>query len=224
MRSRSTLLSHILGSNDAICGYRELLRSYESRIDFFRLRTDLFRDTGSHFKGKFLLDKILHNHHGIDPRLFPADRTRIIYLVREPASTLKSIVNMSQRLRMDRFTTPAEALEHYAERLGGLADSTEVLNFPSYFLASEQLVDDPDETLGALSEWLGLDEPLGKSYKVFDRTGQAGFGDPFENIKRGTITRTPDHDIEIPSDVLEKAWSAHSKAFAELKTRCLNSL
>ena len=117
MRSRSSLLSHVLGSNSEICGYRELHRSYLNQIDLLETRIDLYHDQKKELHNKYLLDKILHNDHIVSSKIFEIAQPKIIFLLREPKSTFESMINMGYITGIDWYKDPQKVLKYYASRL-----------------------------------------------------------------------------------------------------------
>lgn len=94
MRSRSSLLSHILGSNPAISGYSESHHSYLDWKHFARLRIRAYSGNRGKSNLKYTLDKILWNNYRISNQMCLKENLKIIFLLREPEDTLKSIINM----------------------------------------------------------------------------------------------------------------------------------
>ena len=90
MRSRSTLLAHILGSNPEIGGYFELHKSYLNWLDLIILRLRVQLDNKNI---KFALDKILWNRLQISEKICLKENLKIIFLLRKPEDTIKSIID-----------------------------------------------------------------------------------------------------------------------------------
>ena len=217
MRSRSSVLSHILGSNDDICGYRELHHSYRIPLDLLKLKSDLYQDFGSEFRRKMLLDKVLHNNNGISRSILTADTTRIVFLVREPESTLKSIVMMGIQNNIPGYDNVQYITSYYCQRVEQLAKYAEILKGNYFFIASDRLLEEAEEVLDGLGAWLGLQTALSPYYKTFDRTGTPVAGDPSDNIKSGKLIKTKGApDIEIPPEYLNRAREAYKKCIAVL--------
>ena len=94
MRSRSSVLSHILGSNPDVCGYAELHVPYRSRRALFTMRLMLSNDLKCKLTNKYLLDKILHDRFFVADKIFTIAKPKVIFLLRDPESTFKSIIDM----------------------------------------------------------------------------------------------------------------------------------
>lgn len=65
MRSYSTLLSHVLGSNKNIDGYSELHYSYLNKLEGLKAKIQIMYTLGSGLSGNYILDKLLHNENQI---------------------------------------------------------------------------------------------------------------------------------------------------------------
>lgn len=222
MRSRSTLLSHILGSNPEVIGYTELHRPYRTGMDLFKFRARIFIENKEHIDQKFILDKVLHNSYEFSESVLNLDNAKFLFMIREPKGTIKSLLKISKADDMEYYRDPKNNLTYYQDRLnavGELAEKNSELD--SFFLESEDIVNQPKEVLKKLSDWLGLSEPLSTNYSVMDKTGQAGYGDISGNIQSGEIVKTKtNHDIIIPDDVLEKALQTYEDCKGKLIKNC----
>ena len=121
MRSRSSVLAHILGSNPDICGYRELQFSYRSRLSLMKMRAVIYSDLECPLNNKFLLDKFLHNY-SISSRVIESAKPKFIFLLRYPESTIKSIINMGHETGIEWYKDPIQAMDYYCSRLSGLEE------------------------------------------------------------------------------------------------------
>jgi hypothetical protein len=93
MRSYSSLLCHILGSHPQIDGYCETHIKYRTRLDLLRLRSRVVKLTGEPLRGRYVLEKMLHNY-AFAPSILRSPRTFALVLVRQPIPAVQSIVNM----------------------------------------------------------------------------------------------------------------------------------
>src|SRR6476469_7240809 len=117
MRSFSSLLCHILGSHPEISGYGEAQLSYFSRLDLQRLARKVQQITGNAALGRYVLDKILHNHREIAPRILDRPEIRVLFLLRNAEDTVQSILNMSRsRGHKGKFSDPVHVLDYYVKR------------------------------------------------------------------------------------------------------------
>src|SRR5262245_15964451 len=97
MRSGSTLLTHLLVSNPAICGYGETRTRYFSRRSLDILTGKVLYTLGNDLlatKKQYVLDKLLHDRF-IGPagaKVLSGNDVKIIFLLREPIGTLNSLL------------------------------------------------------------------------------------------------------------------------------------
>lgn len=206
MRSRSSVLSHILGSNPGICGYRELHRSYINRLDLVKMRIQLYQELKTNIDQKYLLDKILHNNCIVSPKVFKIAKPKVLFLLREPQGTIQSITKYMGYFReRTKYQNPQEGLNYYRARLACIEKYAREINCDSFFLDSDDTIENTDTVLENLSNWLQLDVPLDKNYQTFQKTGIAGHGDASPAIQTGTVQKnSQSSDIEIPQDILEQ--------------------
>ena len=210
MRSRSSVLSHVLGSNPEICGYRELQFSYLSKLSLIKMRAELSYDLQSSLKDKYLLDKVLHNYLKISQNILDSEDTKVLFLLREPKSTIQSITNLATLTGRTTYKDPEVAVSYYCDRLSGLKDFAKRLRHKYFFIESNDLIDKTDSVLASMSQWLALETPLNKEYSKFDKTGQHRHGDPSQNINAGVIKSTKGYpDTVIDSSLLSKAEEAY---------------
>lgn len=212
MRSRSSVLAHVLGSNDGICGYSELHHSYAHYKDIIKMRIKLYDDLQCDLKGKYLLDKLLHNKLDVSESLLESVSPKIIFLLRDPESTIKSTVRLGQLTGEDWYADPEQAAQYYCSRLSRLQEYAGIADGNYFFLESDDLVNNTDSVLRDLTTWLGLHTPLDHHYSTFKKTGKSGYGDPSEKILAGKIEKTATHStIEIPPRTLQIAESSYEK-------------
>jgi len=226
MRSRSTLLAHILGSHDEICGYNELHQAYRSNLSLVRMRVKINYDVENTFQDKYLLDKILHNPYSVSGEVIKGANPKIIFLLRKPETTLQSIINMGKFRTTKSYRNPEVALAYYCKRLERLEKSAQNIKSKNsmFFIESDDLVDKTDLVLNQLSTWLELKGTLNKHYSVFSKTGSHGFGDMSSHIKSGSIHKTDGHpSITVPNAILNKAEEAYARCRAVLESETVFS-
>jgi hypothetical protein len=78
MRSYSTLLSQILGSNKNIDGYSELHYSYLNQLDGLKAKIQIMYTLGSGLNGKHILDKLSHNENQISDSFLQENSVKLI--------------------------------------------------------------------------------------------------------------------------------------------------
>lgn len=191
MRSRSSLLAHLLGSHPEIAGYTESHIKYRNPWDTLRLRWHVGSATGSWPRGRWLLDKQLHNRMYIPSALRHSDRLRVLVMVRKPIDTLRSIIRMAESTGNRQDADPEQAAAYYCHRLATLTGLAIEFGDRALLLESDSLVDGSDLALRRVADHLSLSTPLTQDYAVRKLTGHSGRGDMSPNIHRGTIVRHP---------------------------------
>lgn len=225
MRSHSTLLAHILGSHSEIDGYTELHQRYESPIDLRAMTRRIEEHTGAPRRGRYALDKILHNDGIVDPGILRRHDVKAVFLLRNARDTLPSILRAS--VSGDKVApagTPEIATMHYVTRLKGLDRESESAGASAAFVEAERLIADTDTVLAELTRYLGLATPLSPVYSLFKHTGERGLGDPGKNILAGRVLRDHERDpgggpVEIPDDLMSAAVAAHAALLPKLRER-----
>jgi hypothetical protein len=223
MRSYSSVLSHVLGSHPQIDGYCETHLRYRFSFDLLRLKWRVRKLTGEPLRGRYVLDKILHNY-AVATAILDNPRTRGIILLRQPVDVVQSIVHMGRHLDLnEQNSNVANATQYYVERLGQLAKLARAFGQRAAFVESETLMARTDETLGFLQDFLGLDSPLERRYRSCAKTGKPGYGDPSEMIHSGEIGRRSQQrpTYSIPSALLAQAVTAHSECLSACRMNCV---
>jgi len=202
MRSGSTLLMHILGDNDRIEAVGENYISYEQPSDL----TDLIAKVAYlnrlvSIRGKYYVDKILHNR--LDARLSLFDRhgVRRLFLLRRPDSVIRSL--QAGKEKFPHTDTVADSCDYYVNRLKRIRQHLEYCNSSNAtFVTYEELTKDTRSSLKRLSSFLSLERPLREKYQTHWYTGVAGIGDPSDRIKAGRVQKSSKRShpkIEIPN-------------------------
>jgi hypothetical protein len=222
MRSRSTLLSHILGSNPGVVGYTELHRPYQSKLDLFKFRARIYIENRKDIDDKYILDKVLHNSYQFSDSVLNLKNAKFLFLIREPKGAIKSLLKISNADDMEYYQDPKNNLTYYQDRLRDVGELAANNNLNSFFIESEDIINEPDKLLKNLSDWLELKEALSTNYSVFDKTGKAGFGDISGNIQSGEIVKTKKNsDITIPPEILNAAMNTYEECKDKLLENCL---
>lgn len=211
MRSRSSLLSHLLGSHPEICGYGELHYDYPSRTSLFKMHLELFKDLNDINESKYYLDKVLHNSFVISNKILCNPKVHILVLFREPKATLRSLVEMGEATNKPEYSDTDKMLQYYIKRISYLIDISK--KYPKVrLIESDTVVKNTAHTLKELSDWLNLDSELSENYHLFNKTGMAGHGDPSSSIGSGKIIETNNSQIIEPDeDLLEIATQYYHK-------------
>jgi hypothetical protein len=223
MRSYSSVLSHVLGSHPQIDGYCETHLRYRFSFDLLRLKWRVRKLTGEPLRGRYVLDKILHNYP-VAAAILENPRTRAIILLRQPVDVVQSIVHMGRHLDLnEQNSNAANATHYYVERLSQLTRLARAFGKRAAFVESEALVSRTDDTLAFLQQFLGLDSPLERRYRSFSKTGKPGYGDPSEMIHSGEIGRRS-HErptYSIPTALIAEAVTAHSECLSACQLNCV---
>jgi hypothetical protein len=205
MRSRSSLLSHILGSNSGVCGYSELHQNYKDRSNLLALRARLSFEHQCSLKDKYLLDKLLFNRR-VSDAVLKNSKSKVIFLLRKPNDSIRSLMKMGHSTRIEWHRDPEAICRYYCASMLWLQGYAERLRGDFFFLESDDLIDRTQCVLEELTDWLGLDEPLSERYSIFENTGKAWHGDPSCNIRSGIVKKTIEHtEIKIPEYLIDQA-------------------
>ena len=212
MRSYSTLLSHILGSNSEIKGHSEMFYSYQNWYDLLRLKYKIYIENGDNLRATYLLDKMLYNSLSINQSILKKHDIYIIIMIRKPYPTIQSIARLKSEFQHESDYTVDDLVNYYIDRLDGLRFFIENHNKNANIclLTSEMLIEDTDYLLAQLSQWLSLREPLTANYSMFENTGKLGKGDPSTSIRMGKIDKQKaqslsEKNIDIPEPFLCQA-------------------
>jgi hypothetical protein len=222
MRSYSSLLSHILGSHPEIDGYCETHLKYRRSLDLIRLRHRVSRLIEAPLRGRYVLDKVLHDYP-IAPSILQAPETRAIILLRKPLDSVQSILTMGERyVDVAWYRDPERASRYYETRAGRLLELAAQMHGRVGFLESEALLSRTDAVLEKLTTFLELSSPLSRHYNVFAYTGKPGFGDPSGSILRGEVKPTPESRpaLRIPRPLAVRLEQAHDLCANVLRDRC----
>lgn len=210
MRSRSSLLSHIMGSNDHICGYSERHASYVSKRDLMKMKLKLSYELNCDFNEKYFLDKLLLEHTFVSKQILKQKNVKPIFLIRDPDSTIKSLMGLGLNGGPEWYLDEKAVCNYYCKRLSLIEDYAKSLNGKFFYVDSERLVNDTPILLEELSRWLELESFLTPNYKKFENTGKKGFGDPSEHIMSGKVTSTSSNTkIVLTSATIEKSYQAY---------------
>lgn len=226
VRSGSTLLSHLLTSSPAICGFGETMLPYRRSADFrlvigrVLMMLERFPEPGNE---RYLLDKLLHNQllSVTNIPLLVKHQSHIIFHLREPRGTLSSLMKFWR-------VTDQEAARLYANRLRMLSAYAQALPAQARcaFITHDQLMNRTQEVFVLLEDFLALPDALSEQYALLPTTGKAG-GDRSQYITKGHIVRdriSASETSAISNRVLKFATAAYQMACGELAghCRCLN--
>jgi hypothetical protein len=213
MRSYSSLLCHILGSHREIDGYAEMHLAYRNRIDLLRLRARVSRSLGAPLCGRLVLDKVLHDHYSVAPSIIGRKDVYSIVLIREPADTVRSIVDLGARIpSVPWYSDAGVVVDYYAKRLRTLVDLAGQAS-RLLFVRAEDVVDKSSAVLPAIERFLELSHPLSTEYATFRYTGAVGWGDDSSAIGAGRILPRPQTapTRNVPKETLAPAMCAYEE-------------
>jgi len=221
MRSRSTLLSHVLGSHPEISGYVETHIRYRGALDFLRLRRRVSVATGRKVLTRYVMDKLVASDC-IDSALIDKMGISPIFLVRKPEDSIRSTCTMMQPRNPQKYLD--KSFKYYVQRVRWLEHCCATLSTKGIFIESASLISRTAEVFQLIQEQLKLSVPLTESYQVFRETGQAVMGDPSKMIKEGQIIRDGRKSYEgefvVPPEMLAEARAAYESCVAVLSQRC----
>jgi len=221
MRSYSSLLCNILGSNIDICGYAESHISYHDRQLVNRLHEFVRKTTGEFELSHYILDKVLHNEYEIRNDMLRDNHFRFIFLLRQPYESISSILRMRNNFSTDQPDSDQidNAVRYYKERLKLMMDMAERVCENALFFSADDIVKKTRQTLNTLSGWLGLSEPLTSNYSIFSHTGRPGYGDSSTNILRGKVVvkQKIGSSYKIDASILDECDRLYGQCHSVLK-------
>lgn len=219
MRGLTSLLSHIIGSHPRVSGYYEQHIGYYSWRSMVRARLLYHIDHPEERRTPLYFDKLLHNGQGLSGRILRDRRIRLIFMLRKPEDSIRSIAKLhGKRNRGHRYGNPEGAAQYYIDRLAMLQHFAEVAGMEqgSVYIDAEAITENTEEALNRLTTYLGLQPALSREYKVFKHTGTTGKGDMSKNLREGVVARkTADGEapqIDIAPEILERAQEKYANA------------
>lgn len=186
MRSRSSVLSHVIGSNPDVIGYFENHTKLRNGFELLSLTQKVAQLTGESPRGKWIYDKILHSNLTVSPEVLNRPDVLPLFLVREPRESIASI----RKQLADKGWSEKKAAKYYTRRVEELTNLISQCDGEKLVLDSGDLVTDTEEALAALTRFVGVATPFTSRYEKGDLTGVRKFGDSSENIQRGEIVKT----------------------------------
>lgn len=220
MRAGSSVLTRVLSSHPEVCGVGELHRVYRTEQDLDDLTIWLEWYAESKLRqSRFVLDKLLHNRLLPDPALLARANIKCIFLLREPESSIKSMV---MRLsRRDVFGNPVRATEYYTTRMDRLANIAKHVDSESAALLDySALTHETESSLHLLRTFLGLQSDLSPEYKVDSAMERWERGDGSEHILKGVLHQArTSYGIELPMDLLDFAMESYIATTRQIRNR-----
>ena len=221
MRANTSLLGHILGSNPEIAGYYEMHIGYYSWRSFIRQKLIYYRDHPIKPDVRYLFDKVLHDFHEVDIDLLNVHQAKVLFSIREPEQTIRSIVSQFRRERPGHeFCDVDTATKYYISRISSLQRMAERCT-EYYFYDADDLRESSAETLVAISDWLNLSTPLSEDFQNFHFSGKLDAGDLSGNLQKRQVVRakTDYSDIHLEPELLNVAKQSYQNASAYFNRR-----
>jgi hypothetical protein len=215
MRAYSSLLGHILGSHPQINGYYEMHISYHSAEALAQQEQRYTQHDPFKPDSRYLFDKLLHNGYEPDLQLPGLEDTILLFALREPEQTIKSILKLFKEKGTDApYSYPENATRYYIERMEKLAEFAQQHPQRYYYFDTELVCTDTEGLLRNLADWLKLDSPLSERYQRFAKTGIAGAGDTSAAINSGAIIKNASEDftgIVLEDGLLQQAEHSYQE-------------
>lgn len=219
MRSFSSVLSHVLGSHAEICGYSETHLKYRHRSDLYRLRWRVACAVGGWPRGRYLLDKLLHNFMLIPKDLRYSPGLRTLIFVRRPQATLQSILRMNAtHAHRSWYDSATSAAEYYCERVAWLTALGVHLKERALVFPAEALIEDTAPLLRHISRFLDLSTPLQPRYQLNRLSGLPSHGDTSPCLQAGTVLHKASAPAENAPDIDRKLIDRCNRIYATCMT------
>lgn len=220
MRSGSSLLTHILNTNPEILGFGETSIKYSSEEDFYKLISTVhFTVRQFRVQEQYILDKLLHDRYLLNLDMLKADDLFSIFIIREPRSTIASIVKL-----LPQFFNEDKALDYYINRLQSLEKYAKYINNKKHnlLITYDQLLNQSNSVLIALEDFLNIQHSFSENYQILRTTGRRHIGDSSDNIQAGKILRNkPTPEIKLMPNVIRKGTQAFNQCYKSLSEYCL---
>jgi hypothetical protein len=210
MRSGSSLLEHILTTNEQILGFGEQNRIYNQESNLLQMEIFIRWKLKKIFKNyKYVIDQVLHNDYTPNLSLLKNERIKLIFLLRTPIETIASIESLGGFPYNINNKGIYNSINYYTDRLNELMTiSKSVPESSQFFLTYHDLINNTDSTLSNLDKFLELKTPLKKEYNLKKSTGK--LGDRSKYIKKGEIISTTKNSIQLNNESLEKLNSMYN--------------
>jgi hypothetical protein len=223
MRSRSSLLSHILGSHPEISGYAEMKVNYLSINDLQTLREKVIESLDDPNLNRILVDKLVDLKQIVTREVLNHNDVRIVFLLRHPKPTLASLMELSSPRLPHLHDRMPFVIQYYLQRTAQIRNYASQLSRESLFIESDQLIDHTENVFLQLQKFLGLHTPLRSEYKVFKLTGISGFGDTSANLQTGKLINTAGKQLPVALDpkielLLQRAYDQSCEQLRQICT------
>ncbi len=220
MRANTSLLGHILGSQEEINGYYEKHLTYKTR--YFSLINQKMEHTKHHrFKknSRYIFDKLLHNDYELNHDLLADPSIQFIISLRSPQGTIPSIITqVKKRNPKNTRATFSGASDYYKQRLNKLHNYAEQLSGRFIYLDAESLKLETVSSLKFLTKELDLNYDLKPHFKKQNLTGIGSSGDHSGDLNKGVIIKkeTDYSDVAIPEEGMSEIEAFYQKKRQEI--------
>ena len=229
MRSGSTLLLHLLANHPQIAAIGERNATYLTPADLARLALRI-RLAGRLplTRLRYVADQVNHNQFTPRPELFAHPRVRLLFLLRRPEASIRSLLELTRTYYQP--WSVERAVDYYVERLRTLAGygvgasgAGPLIQERAALITYEELTERPRETLAGLQGFLRTEPAFSETYQLHDFTGTRG--DPGARIRTGRIGRPrAGDDVPLPAQERERARSAYDLCLEALAPLALTAL
>jgi hypothetical protein len=205
MRSGSTLLSHILGSNPEFAYAAETNSIIRTSADLQNLLAETYAGLRKiRLNATYIVGQV--NHALITEEVLKSSLVyKCVILIRSPEDTLKSRIEtpMSDSQGIPGMSE-RDALDYYVNRLRELGEYGRILGGRAIIVEYEHLVNHSEQTLAALTDFFDVTQPFETKYKTNRLTRR--FRNPASGeIQAGRIVRTKPRRVKITDEALVKA-------------------
>ncbi len=224
MRSSSTALSNVICSRPDVNGYGETHVPHDNEHSPAMLAINHWRRNATSAGARYQFDKILHNELDCapPPSFFTA---RAVFLLREPAPTIRSICEMSAKLGKQEYAKPEKAAAYYIGRVEQMQSVYgQFTPARRIALTHAALMRDPELALQRISDHLAIAPALTNAYESHPMSSKPGGGDPLNSAKWTRIERfaarpvLPMSELGIDEALAQRASAAHARLLAILTT------
>jgi hypothetical protein len=225
MRANTSLFGHILGSHPEIAGYYEMHIGYYSWKSLIRQKLLYYHNHPAKPGARYIFDKVLHDFYLVDMALLNSHQARVIFALRSPEQTIKSIVTLFSNRPEHEFSRIDVAADYYCQRLESLVKMAGACQGYYYFDA-EDLKKRTQPLLDDIGAWLGLGSPLTPEFDNFEMSGKLGAGDSSGRLALGKVDKTVSDysQITLPAELQDKAQAVYLRARRSLVTASINGL
>jgi len=217
LRSGSSVLTHVIASHPDFVGAGETYCTYRSSSDLPKLALRISQILRKPIlRGTYVVDKINLNMFLADEVLHSDLLYKCVILIREPETTLKSLIKRGMDPNDDLFGyDEKKAVEYYINRLEVLTRYGLLLRERALLVEYDELIGRTEDTLATLTCFFGVYPAFTPNYSIHRATGR--LDDRSVNIRAGRIIRTADNAISVSQDSLTAASIAFRQCRKQLE-------